>query len=223
MKQNPSATFLPVPGEPGEYLSSMSHRQPVLELNTKHLTSMEHRMPLIREASPVLQKLEKISSHQRMLDWLKANFPSQCRALAKEEKQAENNRLQELCQGNKIGGKKMTQAEDKQPQILSQRECCMDEGLSQAEKDNEKRLWQGEGSNDKELSQGENNAIWDIYNIWDNSQGPVNERDSYTAPHEVPSSLSSLGTEAAAEAVSDLPSTSPATARASRCCHGQSS
>lgn len=201
--QSLSGTSLPLPGKTGEYVSTTSQNQPVQEFNTKHLASAEHRLPLLREASP-----------QRLPDCLEANFPTQCGALAKEEKQAENSRPQELRPGNGIGDNTMSEAEDKRPQDLSQMEYSTDEELSQAEKDTQKRLLQGEGSNDKELFQGESDAIWDIYDLWDYFLGPAHEQDAHTDAHQVPSSLSTLGTEAAAEAVAELHSTSAATAGA---------
>lgn len=203
MSQNLSGTSLPLPGKTGEYVSTMSQNQPVQELNTKHPASAEHRLPLHREANP-----------QMLPDCVEANFPIQRGALAKEEKQAENGRPQELCSGNEFSDNAMSEADDKTPQDLFQKEYSTDEELSQAEKDTEKRLLQGEGSNDKELFQGENDAIWDIYDLWDYYLGTAHEQDAHTYAHQVPSSLSTLGTEAAAEAVAELRSTSAATAGA---------
>ncbi|TRZ11357.1 hypothetical protein HGM15179_015754 [Zosterops borbonicus] len=205
MSPNLSGTSLPVPGKSGDYLSTMSQKQPVQELNTKHADNAEHRLPLLREAS-----------HQSVPDCVEANFLSQCGATGKEEKQAEENRPREPCQGKETNDKEMSQAEGlERPQELSQKEYCPDEELPQAAKDNEQKLLQGEGSKAKERFQVENDAIWDIYDLWDYFLGPCNEYDPHAEPHQLPSSLSSLDSaEAAAEAVPDLQSTSPATAGA---------
>lgn len=90
MRQNCTGTSLPMPGKPDEYLSTTSQRLAAQELTTRCLASAEHR--LLSEASPDLQKLEKIPSQQRVLDWLEAHFPNQSGILAKENEQEENNR-----------------------------------------------------------------------------------------------------------------------------------
>ena len=98
-RQNLPGTSLPLPAKPAENLSTPSQRKPPQHLNTRRLACAEHTLPLLRETSPVLQKLEEMPSDESVLDWLEANFPTQCGALAKEEQQGQENSPQEFGQG----------------------------------------------------------------------------------------------------------------------------
>lgn len=91
-----------------------------------------------------------------------------------------------------------------QCEVLAQRE-------KQGQNNRPQELCQEDESNDRELSEGNKDIS---YNLWDNPLGLMNKWDPDTAAQEVLSCLSTLGPEAAAETVADLPSTAPATANA---------
>ncbi|RMC01085.1 hypothetical protein DUI87_22351 [Hirundo rustica rustica] len=182
----------------------MSQKQPVQELNMKHPASAEHGLAMLREAS-----------HQSLRTVWKQNFPNQCKATAKEEKQEENTRAQELCPGNKTSDNEMSQAEEKRPQELYQKEDYTKEEMSQAERIIRKGFCKGKTAATKSYSNGKmmpsGTSTTSGMTSWAQAMSWI-----FTLTPMRHSALSAVldAETAAAESVPDPHSTSPTTAGA---------
>ncbi|XP_027488047.1 uncharacterized protein LOC113941086 [Corapipo altera] len=149
--------------------------------------------------------------------------------LCQEERKAE----QELSKREDGKDQELSKGEDEREQELSRVETSNSRGVVQGDDEKEEDVCQGEEEKKEEPCQGEEEKKEELCeeddgkkqeqsegegdiscNIGDKPLGPVNEGVPGTSPQQLPSCPSTVGTEAAAEAAGDLPSTSPAPAGA---------
>ncbi|XP_027528442.1 uncharacterized protein LOC113961937, partial [Neopelma chrysocephalum] len=160
--------------------------------------------------------------------------------LCEEEKKAE----QELSKREDSEEQELSKGDDEMEQDLSLEEASNSRAVGQGEDEREEDMCQGEEEKNEEPCQGEVSGAEELWqgeeekkeelcqeddgkkeeqcegegdissNMGDKPLGPVNEGVPGTSPQQPPSCPSTVGTEAAAQAAGELPSTSPAPAGA---------
>ncbi|XP_051664088.1 uncharacterized protein LOC127480230 [Manacus candei] len=207
-----------------QLLGEISSHQKVLEW-------LQATFPDTGGASAEQQEEQQGDGQQEVCQGEGVTEPRLCQEEKKAEQELsdrEDGKDQELSKGEDEMEQELSQVEASNSRAVVQGEDEKEEDVCQGEEEKKEELCQGEVSGDEELWQGEEEKKEELCeeddgkkeeqsegeediscNIRDKPFGPVNEGLPGTSPQQLPNCPSTVGTEAAAEAAGDLPSTSP--------------